>query len=153
MLLALMLSTIVINAGMKRLVDRPRPRDVIELDGEEEFRSVLQPSFLGEGNSFPSSHAAAGFSLLILYFGLYRSRPGWAKACGALGVFLGCFIGVNRLVQGAHFPSDILWAFGTMYFSSYLIYLGWFSREQSISSPSLETVGATVESVPKTPAA
>ena len=137
LLLALLACQMTINMGMKWFVDRPRPRHIVEFGGDRNFRAVLEPDFalMGDGNSFPSSHAAAGFSLLCLYFAFRRHWRKTAMISGLAGILFGLLVGVNRIVQGAHFTSDIIWAFGTIYFTNLLIYRLWYSREDPLSNP------------------
>jgi membrane-associated phospholipid phosphatase len=39
------------------------------------------------------------------------------------GIFYGGIIGVARIVAGGHFPSDVLWAGGFVYFTAMLVAL------------------------------
>ncbi|MFP4466477.1 MAG: phosphatase PAP2 family protein [Candidatus Goldiibacteriota bacterium] len=99
-----------VNAVFKSYYGRPRPREVKELGGNREFKPVLVPGRPGEGNSFPSGHASAGFMLMSLYFALGRRRSKTAVFMLAAGGVYGTMIGAARMAQGGHFASDVLWA-------------------------------------------
>jgi membrane-associated PAP2 superfamily phosphatase len=40
----------------------------------------------------------------------------------ALGIGYGAFIGLVRMIQGAHFLSDILWSLGFVYLSALALF-------------------------------
>jgi len=69
-----------------------------------------------------------GFYLLTPAFLLYRRRRGLALGFVALGLTWGSVLGVARIAQGGHFPSDVLWSAGMTYLSGlalcYLFNLG-----------------------------
>jgi len=123
------LSHVLINEILKRIVDRPRPRYVIEFSGPRSFQKILDPDFIGEGNSLPSSHAAAGYSRLSLYFLFQYRRRRLAVTFLIAGATAGSIMGFVRVCQGAHFTSDVLWAFGVIYFANLLLYRHWYTRK------------------------
>src|SRR3546814_10052004 len=62
------------------------------------------------GGALPSVHAAVGYSVFSLYFAgwaLNNRRLRWLGL--ASGLILGSFFGALRILQGAHFLSQILW--------------------------------------------
>jgi membrane-associated PAP2 superfamily phosphatase len=109
---------LVVNDVFKKNWGRPRPLDVYQFDGDRDFVPVLVKSPPGNGNSFASGHAATAFYLFAPYFFLRRHRRGCAAFFLALGLLYGSLMGVARMVQGAHFLSDVVWAAGIVYFTA-----------------------------------
>ncbi len=104
---------IIINMGFKEIWGRPRPKQLVEFGGTQEYRAVWQPRWgKVDGDhhkSFPSGHAAIGFYYLslILVGGRYKSRLLKNSGIG-LTAFWGSGLMVTRVVQGGHFVSDVL---------------------------------------------
>ena len=102
---------LIVNVGFKHLWGRPRPLQCTVFNGEREFLPVgtwaTEPS---RNSSFPSGHAAVAFYLMAPGFIAGRRRPRLAAASFFLGSLLGLGMGLTRVIQGAHFVSDILWA-------------------------------------------
>lgn len=106
---------LLVNATFKDHWGRPRPRDLIQFGGKKVFLQPWQPGVDGDGRSFPSGHASAAFYMMSPYF-IYRKRkPRIARRWLMGGMTFGVFMGYARVAQGAHFPSDILWAWGIVY--------------------------------------
>lgn len=81
-----------VTAGLKILVARPRPADV--LDGIR----VLAPA---GGYSFPSAHTTRSFAAATV-LGTRLRRGRWALFAVAT------LIGLSRVVVGVHFPIDVI---------------------------------------------
>lgn len=103
---------IIVHGILKAHYPRPRPYDIEAFKGKSEFKKIL---VLGEdGKSFPSGHASAGFSLTIFFYLYYlknRKKAWWLLSGAAVTAGL---LSLGRILQGGHFSSDILWAFGLM---------------------------------------
>ena len=113
---------LLVNAGFKEYYGRPRPREIKQFGGEREFAPVWQPNIGKGGKSFPSGHASMGFYWLCLaVFFCERSRH-WTITFIVLGLGHGTAMGFGRIVQGGHWFSDILWAFGMVYLSAWFLY-------------------------------
>lgn len=108
---------LLVNEVFKDHWGRPRPRDVYEFAGDRDFVPVWVKSPAQNGNSFASGHASTGFYLLTPYFFLRNSRRRWAVFFFALGMCYGSLVGLARMIQGAHFLSDVVWAAGFVYLS------------------------------------
>lgn len=91
--------------GLKDHWGRPRPNAVAEFGGAGHYVAPWQYSEQCARNcSFVSGHAAAGTLLMGGALLWPRRRRAWLCA-GAMG---GALIGAVRIVQGAHFFSDVL---------------------------------------------
>ena len=122
MLLALVIGPgLLVNAVLKDHWGRPRPREVAVFGGTKSFHQPWQPGVSGQGRSFPSGHASAAFFLCTPYFVYRRRRPALASAWLAGGILFGLAMSAARIIQGGHFLSDTLWAFGLVWLSSLLL--------------------------------
>ncbi len=101
---------ILVNAIFKDHWGRPRPKQVEEFGGKLSYRRVWHPGNAQGGRSFPSGHASMGFYFLSFYYLFRKSSKKLAWGFFALGIFAGFSIGLARIIQGAHFFSDVLWS-------------------------------------------
>jgi len=114
----LLVLSLVIGAGfvthvlLKDHWGRPRPKQVIEFGGTQEFRPYYSPNFTHQpepSKSFPCGHCSMGyyFFALVLVGRRLNSKTvvyaGWTLALG-----LGTLLGAVRMMQGGHFFSDVL---------------------------------------------
>jgi membrane-associated PAP2 superfamily phosphatase len=116
-LTAILGAGLLINAVLKPYWGRPRPRQVQAFDGEWAYRAVHQRGTPGQGESFPCGHCTMGFLFVTLFF-LRREVPRVALAGGAFGLVYGSLVGMARMVQGAHFPTDVLWSLGLIWMTA-----------------------------------
>lgn len=93
MAISLVLSAVVVNFGIKPLVNRPRPFQVYPID------IAIAPPY---GTSFPSGHSATSFAVAWAYFITRKNRLRW----GLLA--LAAAIAFSRLYFFVHFPTDVL---------------------------------------------
>lgn len=94
-LIAIAVTSAVVNQGMKRIYVRERP----DREGEEvpEARHVRMP----ESTSFPSGHSASGFA--------FASAVGTQlPAVGASLRFLAGAVAYSRVHTGVHYPGDAI---------------------------------------------
>ena len=104
---------IIVNLMFKEYWGRPRPKQVIEFGGNQEYRAFWQPKFGSVSGdhqkSFPSGHSAMGFYYLsmILVGRRYRNRAITYTGAG-LTTFWGGGLMLTRVVQGGHFVSDVV---------------------------------------------
>ena len=113
---------VLVNDVFKEQWGRPRPRDLVEFGGHREYVAPLIKSPRDHGGSFASGHAATGFYLLTPYFLLRRRRPWLAAGVFVTGLVYGSLVGFARVVQGAHFASDVLWALGIVYLTALMMF-------------------------------
>lgn len=112
-LLTLLLGpALMVNVFFKSYSGRPRPRDVAEFNGKWKYQKVFEFGTAGKGHSFPSGHASMGFLFCALFFALRDKNKNAAKLFFFGGLGYGTIMGIGRMVQGAHFASDVIWAGG-----------------------------------------
>ncbi len=114
---------LAVNTIFKPHWGRPRPNQVDQFGGDYAFLKVGQPGWNDQLKSFPSGHASMGFYLFAPAFLFFRRQPRLALVFLLLGLAAGGALGVTRVVQGRHFPSDVLWSAGMVYYSGLLAYL------------------------------
>jgi lipid A 4'-phosphatase len=87
---------------------RARPIDVLEFGGNHLFTPALvQANQCIDNCAFVSGHVACGFFIASLMLLDSRHRNAWMAA----GILAGLTIGLARMAVGAHWLSDVLWAF------------------------------------------
>jgi len=113
---------IIANSLLKEYWGRPRPRELIQFGGEYRYEAPLTIDPSSPGKSFPCGHATMGFYIFALGLVLRQRRRVLSAfvMLGALG--WGTIIGWVRIGMGGHFASDVLWAAGVVYFTSYLLF-------------------------------
>ncbi|NNG01278.1 MAG: phosphatase PAP2 family protein [Desulfobacteraceae bacterium] len=102
---------VLVNAVLKTYWGRPRPREIVEFSGEAGFLQPNQRGNPGQGQSFPCGHCTMGFVFIPLFY-LYRRHKTIAIAGGTFGLVYGGILGAARIVQGAHFFTDVIWSLG-----------------------------------------
>lgn len=99
---------LIVNLLFKDHWGRARPTTIAEFGGKLQFTPPFVFSDQCDDNcSFASGHAAIAFwtfALAMLLPPPWRARAGWA----AIG--FGLLIGLVRVIQGAHFLSDVVTA-------------------------------------------
>jgi hypothetical protein len=102
----------VVNVVFKDHYGRPRPREVVELGGQERFLPVWVMGSDPQAKSFPCGHCAIGFYLGTPWLVLRRRRRGLALGFLVAGLAWGATMGAARMMAGGHFLSDVVWAAG-----------------------------------------
>lgn len=88
---------------------RARPAQIEAFGGSRQFTAAPLPaSQCAENCSFVSGHAALGFALVAFAFLLPAGPRRRAAITAALG--FGALVGLDRIAQGAHFLSDVVFA-------------------------------------------
>ncbi|MGE0022310.1 MAG: phosphatase PAP2 family protein [Hyphomicrobium sp.] len=99
---------VVSNLILKDNLGRARPRDVVEFGGAKTFTPALTPSSECPRNcSFVSGEAS---SMFAVFFGLAMLLPQYRLGLVVAGLATGVLAGSIRIIQGAHFMSDVLFA-------------------------------------------
>jgi lipid A 4'-phosphatase len=98
---------------------RARPFDVVEFGGTRQFTPALvKANQCSDNCAFVSGHVACGFFFASLMLIDPLRRRWWLAA----GVFGGLTIGLARMSVGAHWLSDVLWAFPITLLTSWLVW-------------------------------
>ncbi len=107
---------IAVNGIFKEHWGRARPRSVEEFDGKQQFTPAWIIADQCKHNcSFTSGHAAAGFALCVGFF--VSRRKIWLIS----GLVLGGLVGLTRMMNGAHFLSDVIFSFFIVYIVSAVV--------------------------------
>lgn len=118
--LALIAGPGLLANGLKDLTLRARPFHVTEFSGERHFSPAWRMVNECDDNcAFVSGHTADGIFLATLMLIDLRRRRWWL----GLGVGSGLLIGFARIAVGAHWLSDVLWAFPVTLCASLLVWL------------------------------
>lgn len=113
---------LIVNTVFKGHWGRPRPVEIVDFGGEQRYRPVWQKGIAGQGKSFPSGHASIGYYLMAPFFFLYpMGFKRWGIFFLIVGLAYGTTMGIGRIVQGAHFASDVLWSAGFVYFTGLVL--------------------------------
>jgi len=103
----------LVNEFFKNYSHRARPLTVEQFGGEFKYTPPFVKSDQCEKNcSFVSGHAALGFYFLA--FAWASGRRYWL----VVGALTGCAVGLGRVIQGAHFFSDVLFGYFIVLFSA-----------------------------------
>ena len=103
------LSVALLNAASSRQC----PWDIEEFGGSVAYNGLFERPAPGAppGHCFPAGHASTGFALMAFYFTAHALRRRQAARYALLLTLLaGLVLGFGRVIQGAHFASDVLWA-------------------------------------------
>ena len=137
---------LLINAVFKDHFGRSRPVQVSQFGGEQQFQPLGEPGPKGSGKSFPSGHASTGFYWVALSVYFWPRQRNVAYAFAALGILHGTLMGLGRMAQGGHWPSDILWSAGFVYLT------GWLLHYFLFRSPKAQSTQSALTPVPATDA-
>lgn len=136
MLLVIVLGPgVLVNATFKDHWGRPRPREIVEFDGKEEFVKPWVKTD-GKGKSFPCGHASIAFYLAIPFLFLRKNYKKWAWFFMVFGTLYGLLVGYARMIAGGHFASDVLWASGMVWFVGILSYY-WLKPDKEVDLASI----------------
>lgn len=125
---------LIVHAIFKDHWGRPRPKQVIEFGGNQEFRAFYQANLFGKtepAKGFPCGHCSTGFyffSLALVFWRMGKKRYG--KMVFWFSIFWGGIIGLARMAQGGHFFSDVVMA-GLMMWLTALI-CDWLTYKKKV---------------------
>jgi len=112
---------VLVNGVLKEHWGHPRPREIKEFDGTEDFVKVWVKGPTN-GKSFPCGHASMGFFMSIPFLFLRKNYKKWAWSFFIFGTLYGLLIGFARMIAGGHFAGDVLWAAGIVWLTGILAY-------------------------------
>ena len=124
MMVVLLGPGLLVNALLKPNMNRPRPCQITRFQGDAQFQPVLNIGPQQEDlvcRSFPSGHASMGFSLIAVPLLLRHRRRLFVVSVG-LAIGAGLLVGMTRIVQGRHYPSDVLWSGAIVYCVAVCLY-------------------------------
>jgi len=121
---------LLVNVVLKDHLGRARPQELVEFGGNHQYSGFWQPGPDRKNSSFPSGHAAVAFFLMAPWFIYRKQKKRRAFFFLGAGITFGLLVGTARILQGAHFISDILWAGGLVYLSGEL--LSWLLHPEEI---------------------
>lgn len=130
---------LVINGILKRFYGRARPRDVVEFGGGSRFTPAFVVSDQCDRNcSFAAGHPSPLFCLFGA--GLMASRRRWRLLWHTAAVLLGGIVGLARIVEGAHFLSDVVFSGVFVFLTAWLLHRAFFrSNPVSVVAPKSPT--------------
>jgi lipid A 4'-phosphatase len=115
---------LITNLMFKEHWGRPRPKQVIEFGGAQQFHPFYKPNFSAPepSKSFPCGHCTTGFYFFALVFLGRRLHKKYMTATGwILGLGMGLALSVSRIFQGGHFLSDIFAGALVMWYSALIL--------------------------------
>lgn len=112
---------VLVNATLKDHWGHPRPREIKEFDGKEDYVKVWVKGET-KGKSFPCGHASMGFFMSIPFLFLRNRYKKWAWTFFIFGTAYGLLIGIARMIAGGHFASDVVWAAGIVWITGITAY-------------------------------
>jgi lipid A 4'-phosphatase len=122
-------SGLIVHAVLKEFVGRPRPVETVAFGGSAPFVPVFQrgdhPNL---HKSFVSGHATTAF--LLMGLGLV-CRPRWRLRWLLIGSVAGSLVGLARVMQGAHYLGDVVFAFHAVWLSCEVV--AWFMARPVIN--------------------
>jgi len=100
---------LLVNGILKNYWGRSRPHDTAAFSGSQPYSTVFQPGGPGMGKSFPCGHCSMGYAFASgVAFFPYHPMIGVASLVG--GTAFGTLLGIARMAQGGHYPTDVLWS-------------------------------------------
>ena len=127
-------SLLLVNVVFKDHTGRPRPREIVQFNGNWEYKPVLEIGIPGRGHSFPCGHCSIAFTLTsgIVFWRLSRK---FALSSLSLGLAYGLLMSLARIVQGGHFLSDALWSLGVVWLTLLALYYFIFQPPRTENKP------------------
>jgi lipid A 4'-phosphatase len=99
---------LVTNTLLKDQWGRARPAQIVEFGGSKAFTPALLPADQCASNcSFVSGEAS---SMFATFYAMALIVPQWSITLLSVGTVAGFGAGLIRMAQGAHFPSDVVFA-------------------------------------------
>jgi lipid A 4'-phosphatase len=130
LLLGLILLPGMLTNAVKKHWGRARPFDIMEFGGKARFTPAFVVADQCRVNcSFYSGDAAFGFYLHAFGYVAATRRKRRQRFWAGLG--FGFLAGLNRIMMGAHFVSDVFFAGASMLLGCSLLHAAFFGRKQT----------------------
>lgn len=118
---------------------RARPTQIEAFGGSQQFTAAPLPAAQCKYNcSFVSGHAALGFALVAFAFLLPPGRRRRTGITAALG--FGALVGLDRIAEGGHFLSDVVFA-GLLAYGIAALGHWWIIDRDGLAAPWLRRTG------------
>jgi lipid A 4'-phosphatase len=126
---------LIVNTILKDHWGRARPSQIETFGGNRRFTPAPLPAAECPRNcSFPSGHAALGYSLVAFAFLLPAGAARRRGVAATLG--FGSLVGLARIAQGAHFLSDVVYAGFIVYGETAALHW-WIVAEDGLATPAM----------------
>ncbi|AIF80613.1 hypothetical protein I862_00240 [endosymbiont of Acanthamoeba sp. UWC8] len=123
---------IVVNMVFKENFGRARPIQVENFGGTAKFTPAFVIANQCNTNcSFVSGHASIGFVFFAFAF-INKGRK--RMMYNVLAISLGSIFGLGRIIQGAHFLSDVIFSGFFVYITAYVLALLILPKEETTTS-------------------
>ncbi len=132
---------LIVNTLLKDQWGRPRPRELVQFGGTEQYERPLQIDPESDGKSFPCGHATMGYYFFALALVIRKRKRVLSALVLISAAVYGSLIGLARMAQGGHFLSDVIWAGALIYFVSYFLYLIFNPDIPRIPAPPVKLAG------------
>ncbi len=113
---------ILVNSILKDNWGRPRPRELELYGGRYSYEAPLNIDPASKGKSFPCGHATTGFYFYALALLFAHRKKRHYLLIASFATLYGLLIGWVRVMQGGHFVSDVIFAGGIIYLSSWALW-------------------------------
>lgn len=111
LLVTIVVSGTLVAQGLKAIMDRERPSNLM----------IAKPAEAWLSNSFPSGHTTTSVAVATMLFLItFRSRNAWI---GKLALVWALLVGISRIYRGVHWPTDVLAGICAGTFTSCAVYL------------------------------
>lgn len=116
---------IITHVFLKDHWGRPRPKQIEQFGGSQEFRPFYKPNFFNQpepSKSFACGHCSVGFFFFVFIFVGKRLKKKGIFYFGVLSsLSLGILFSYARIAQGGHFLSDTLMTALIMWLTSFVL--------------------------------
>jgi membrane-associated PAP2 superfamily phosphatase len=113
---------LIVNTILKDNWGRPRPRELEIYGGRYSYEAPLTIDPSSPGKSFPCGHATMGFYFYALALLFANRKRSHYLLIASFATIYGLLIGWVRVIQGGHFVSDVIFAGGIVYLSSWALW-------------------------------
>lgn len=126
---------LLVNTVLKDHWGRARPAQIEAFGGPDRFTPAPLPATQCPSNcSFASGHAALGFGLVAFAFLLPAGA--WRRRAVVAALAVGALIGLDRIAEGRHFLSDVVFA-GLLVYGLTAALFWWIVERDGLAAPLL----------------
>ena len=122
---------LVVNLIFKDHWGRARPVHITQFGGDFNYTPPLQFGHTSD-KSFVCGHCSVGYSFFAVYF----LAKHYKLVYFAVTLLFAWTMGFTRMTSGGHFLSDILWSGYLVFLVAFLLYYGWYIRDDGAQESS-----------------